>query len=92
MKNWKVNWLVRAKNKAFWLSIIPAVLLLVQVVVSLFGVNIDLGNIGDKLLAIVNAVFAVLTIMGVVTAPTAAGIGASQRAKHYTKPKEDFKD
>lgn len=44
----KINWLVRVKNKAFWVALIPAVLLLVQAVAALIGVSIDLGEIGDK--------------------------------------------
>lgn len=28
----KINWKVRIKNKAFWLALIPAVLLLIQVI------------------------------------------------------------
>lgn len=28
----KINWLVRIKNKAFWVAFIPAVLLLIQVI------------------------------------------------------------
>ncbi len=46
----KINWLVRVKNKAFWVALIPAVLLLVQAVAALIGISIDLGEIGDKLL------------------------------------------
>lgn len=30
----KINWKVRIKNKAFWLALIPAVLLLIQVIAS----------------------------------------------------------
>ena len=56
----KINWLVRVKNKAFWVALIPAVLLLVQAVAALIGVSIDLGEIGDKLLQVVNAIFTVL--------------------------------
>lgn len=52
----KINWLVRVKNKAFWVALIPAVLLLVQAVAALIGVSIDLGEIGDKLLQVVNAI------------------------------------
>lgn len=33
----KINWTVRVKNKAFWVALIPAVLLLVQVVAAVFG-------------------------------------------------------
>ena len=65
-----INWKVRVRNKNFWLALIPAVLLLVQVVAAVFGFTIDLGDMGDKLLAVVNAVFAVLAILGIVTDPT----------------------
>lgn len=56
----KINWLVRIKNKAFWVAFIPAVLLLIQVIASVFGIQIDLGNLGNKLLEVVNAVFSIL--------------------------------
>ena len=83
-----INWSVRFRNKAFWLSLIPAVLLLVQVVAAVFGYTLDLGALGDKLLAVVNALFAVLTILGVVNDPTTAGVSDSKQAMTYTVPKE----
>ena len=46
----KINWEVRVKNKNFWLTIIPAVLLLIQAVLWVFGVKIDIGEIGNKLI------------------------------------------
>lgn len=64
-----INWRVRLKNKTFWLSLIPAVLLLVQVIAAVFGYTLDLGELGNRLLAVVNALFAVLSILGVVTRP-----------------------
>lgn len=82
-----INWTVRLKNKTFWLSLIPAVLLLVQVAAAVFGYTLDLGALGDKLLAVVNAVFAVLTILGVVNDPTTAGMSDSEQAMTYTVPK-----
>lgn len=81
-----INWKVRLRNKAFWLAFIPAVLLLVQTVAALFGFALNLGDIGDKLLAVVNAVFALLSILGVVVAPTTQGVGDSQRALGYVEP------
>lgn len=84
-----INWTVRLKNKHFWLSLIPAIILLIQVVAAPFGITIDLGELGNQLLAIVNAVFAVLVIIGIVEDPTTAGIGDSARALTYTEPKED---
>ena len=84
----KINWKIRIKSKNFWITLIPAVLLLIQVVAAVFDVTIDLGELGNKLLAVVNAVFAVLTILGIVNDPTTAGISDSSQAMTYTKPKE----
>lgn len=82
-----INWKVRLKSKTFWLSIVPAVLLLVQTVAAVFGFRLDFGELGNQLLAVVNAAFAVLAILGVVTDPTTEGVGDSQQALTYTKPK-----
>lgn len=85
----KINWKVRIKNKVFWLALIPAVLLLIQVVAAVFGIDLNLDALGDKLLAAVNALFAVLTILGVVTDPTTAGVSDSKQAMEYDKPRAD---
>lgn len=84
-----INWTVRFKNKNFWLAVIPAVLLLVQTVAAVFGYTLDLGEIGNKLIAVVNAVFGVLVVLGVVVDPTTAGISDSKQARGYNWPKED---
>ena len=85
-----INWKVRFANKNFWLSIIPAVLLLAQLVLDLFGVKLDFGDVGNKLLAIVDAVFGVLAILGIVTDPTTYGAGDSARALSYDMPYKDM--
>lgn len=82
-----INWIVRIKNKAFWIAIIPAVLLLIQVIASVFGYTLDLGELGNKLLDVVNAVFSVLVILGVVVDPTTTGVSDSNQALTYTEPK-----
>lgn len=82
-----INWKVRLKNKNFWLTIIPALLLVIQTVAAVFGLKIDFGDLGNKLLAVVNAVFAVLAILGIVTDPTTEGIGDSTLAMTYEEPK-----
>lgn len=84
----KINWTVRMKNKNFWIAFVPALLLLVQVVASVFGYSLDLGELGNKLLAVVNAAFAVLSILGIVTDPTTKGISDSDLAMTYKKPKD----
>lgn len=82
-----INWTVRIRNKQFWVAIIPAILLLVQVVASVFGFTLDLGDLGNKLLDVVNAVFSVLVILGIVTDPTTKGVGDSTKALTYAEPK-----
>ena len=42
MKN--INWVVRIKNKAFWVALIPAVLLLIQVVAAVYRTKEIRGN------------------------------------------------
>lgn len=84
-----INWQVRIKNKQFWLALIPAVLLLAQVVATVFGYELDLGDMGNKLVDVVNALFAVLVILGIVTDPTTDGIGDSEQAMTYSEPKRD---
>lgn len=83
----KINWTVRIKNKVFWMSIIPALLILVQTIANVFGFVIDLGELSGKLLAVVEAVFIVLAILGIVADPTTEGMTDSEQALTYTKPK-----
>ncbi|MBQ1777163.1 MAG: phage holin [Acidaminococcaceae bacterium] len=84
-----INWKVRIKNKQFWLSIIPAVALVVQAVAAVFGYTLDLSTLVGKILAVVDAVFAVLVILGIVVDPTTAGVPDSKRAMNYTEPWQD---
>lgn len=84
MKN--INWTVRFKNKAFWLALIPAVLLLIQAAAGLLGYDLNLGDIGDKLMQVVEAAFLVLGIVGIVNDPTTSGLTDSKRAMGYDNP------
>ena len=85
----EINWKVRIKNKLFWLALIPAALLLVQTVCSVFGIELDFGDLQDKLLAVVNALFAVLVILGIVVDPTTEGVHDSERAMTFEEPWAD---
>lgn len=85
MKN--INWLVRVKNKMFWISLIPAVIVLIQAIAAVFGWTIDLSGLGNNLVNVVNAAFVVLAILGIVIDPTTAGAGDSDNAMAYTEPK-----
>lgn len=83
-----INWKVRIKNKAFWVALIPALLLLIQQVCAAFGVQLDFSELQAQLVAIVGSVFAILAILGIVADPTTAGVGDSEQAMGYTEPKE----
>lgn len=83
-----INWKVRIRNRQFWFSLIPAILLLIQVVAAVFDYSIDLGQLNGKLLEVVNAIFVILAILGIITDPTTAGIGDSAQALTYEQPKE----
>lgn len=82
-----INWKVRIKNKNFWFAIIPAVALLVQAIATLFGFTLDLSDFSGKMLVVVDCVFVVLAILGIVNDPTTTGISDSSRAMTYDEPK-----
>lgn len=69
-----INWRIRVKNKSFWVAFIPAALLLAQTASALFGVHLDFGTLDTQLLAVIDALFAVLAVLGVVNDPTTGGL------------------
>ena len=83
----KINWKVRIKNKNFWLTVIPALVLLVQLVAMVFGFRIDVDELEGKIIAAVDAAFALLATLGIVTDPTTKGLSDSEQAMTYDKPK-----
>lgn len=85
----KINWKVRVLNKTFWLTLVPALALLLQTFLAVFNIRLELGETIDKLLVFINALFAVLMIVGIVNDPTTAGLSDSERALTYTEPNED---
>lgn len=84
MKN--INWKVRIKNKVFWVTAIPAVLLLVTQVAALFGFELDLSGVGEQLTDIIGTVFMLLSLAGVVVDMTTPGVQDSERAMSYVEP------
>lgn len=85
----KINWKVRILNKTFWLTLVPALALLLQTFLSVFNIKLELGETIDKLLVFINALFGVLIIVGIVNDPTTAGLTDSTRALKYQEPNED---
>ena len=81
-----INWKVRVLNKTFWLTLVPALALLLQTFLAVFNVRLELGETIDKMLVFINALFAVLMIVGIVNDPTTSGISDSSRAMTYETP------
>ena len=79
----KINWKVRVLSVKFWLALVPAALLVVQTAAAVFGYNWDFANLGKELTAVIYAVFALLTIVGVAVDPTTEGVSDSQQALAY---------
>ena len=84
-----INWKVRIRNKQFWVSVIPALALVIQAVAAVFGWTLDFTRLIGRLIAVVDAVFALLVILGIVVDPTTAGVGDPIRAMGYEEPWRD---
>jgi phi LC3 family holin len=83
-----INWKVRLKNKAFWVSAVASLLLVIQAFLAFFGVVFDFGDFGNKIYVFINCVFGFLSALGIVNDPTTAGISDSQQAMTYEEPKK----
>lgn len=81
-----INWKVRILNKTFWITLVPALALMLQAFLNVFGIRLELGETVDKLVVFINALFVVLVIVGIVNDPTTSGISDSSRAMTYERP------
>ena len=77
----KINWRVRLRNKTFWLTLVPLLVLLTQ--------QIGLNWVPEILESIFGTIMAILTAVGVINDPTTAGIKDSEQALVYYEPKKD---
>ena len=84
----KINWKVRVKNKTFWLTLVPAIFLVIQSVLSLFGIQYDFSEIQTGIATVITAIFGLLTVLGIVTDHTTDGFYDSDQALTYTEPKK----
>ena len=82
----KINWTVRMKNKLFWLAFIPALLMLIKSVANVFGFTLELTVLESNLVEVVEAIFLLFGIIGVVADPTTSGFGDSAKALTYDTP------
>ncbi|MBR5865735.1 MAG: phage holin [Alistipes sp.] len=84
----KINWKVRLKNKTFWVTAVPALFLVLQYVLALFGITLDLEGVQAAVLDVIEAVFILLTALGVVVDHTTAGLGDGTLGLSYDEPQK----
>lgn len=84
-----INWKVRFKNKRFVLAFIAALLLLIKQVAMLLGYNLNTEMFNTNINGIVDTVFLMLGLLGIVNDPTTQGFSDSEQAMKYKEPKED---
>ena len=75
----KINWRVRLRNKTFWLTLVPLLVLLTQ--------QLGLNWVPENWESIFTTVMAILTVVGIINDPTTAGIKDSAQALAYYEPK-----
>ena len=75
----KINWRVRLRNKTFWLTLVPLLVLLTQ--------QLGLNWVPENWESIFSTVMAILTVVGIINDPTTAGITDSEQALAYYEPK-----
>ena len=75
----KINWRVRLRNKTFWLTLVPLLVLLTQ--------QLGLNWVPENWESIFGTIMAILTAVGVINDPTTAGITDSEQALNYVVPK-----
>ena len=86
------NWKLRFKNPVWVVSFVSQILIIAQLLAG--GLN-QIGLIDFVwteqfnvwLLAVVNAILGVLSLLGIVQDPTTKGYADSEQARRYTKPK-----
>lgn len=75
-----INWKVRLRNPRFWVTLLSAIVLLLQQL----GINFFPENWRE----IANTVLSIAALVGVVEDPTTAGLSDSEQAMTYHEPKK----
>ena len=83
-----INWKVRIRNKNFWMAFIPAILIIIKQALAIFGIELDLSGVSGAIMNIIEEVFLILGLIGIINDPTTQGLGDSYRAMGYDKPYE----
>lgn len=87
-----INWKVRFKNKLWVVALLSQLFILAEVVligahaagITDFSITQEMK---DWVLLLINAIFGVLSTLGVVQDPTTESLTDSERARTYNEPK-----
>lgn len=77
----KINWRVRLRNKTFWLTLVPLLVLLTQ--------RLGLNWVPENWESIFNTVMEILIVVGIINDPTTSGIKDSSQALAYYEPRKE---
>lgn len=70
-----MDWKTRIRSKAFWITLVPAVVVLIQMIGNIFGLDMSkLTGLSEQLIGVINVLFVVLSILGIAVDPTTKGI------------------
>lgn len=82
----QINWKLRIKNKVTLTAIVLGVVGIVYKVLAMLGIVPPISE--NEVVEIVLLVIELLVLLGVVVDPTTAGVGDSQLAMSFDKPRE----
>lgn len=87
-----INWKVRFKNWSWVAGFVSQIMIVIQMVlVGLNTIGITDFQLTDEIqawvLTLCNAIFVLLSMLGLVQDPTTAGLEDSEQAKLYNEPK-----
>ena len=81
----KINWKVRLRQPAFWIATIPVMITFVYSVLALAGIVPSITE--DAVQNLFITAVSLLAQLGIIVDPTTKGIGDSEQAMSYNKPK-----
>lgn len=87
-----INWKVRFKNWSWVAGFVSQIMIVIQIVlVGLNTIGITDFQLTEEIqtwvLTLCNAIFVLLSMLGLVQDPTTAGLEDSEQAKLYNEPK-----
>lgn len=82
----QINWKLRIKNKVTLTAIVLGVIGIVYKVLAMLGIVPPISE--NEVVEVVMLVIELLVLLGVVVDPTTAGVGDSQLAMSFDKPRE----